>query len=267
MREAFDLPIVPPVAGALPGVAVALAVAFAPLLSPRPTAPLRHAAAAAAPSVRTVVERLSAKTPAYRAVLDVPQLVFAARPNVSDRVDAAIATWVSGQVHLFAGAVATDLAHAKGLPASLPESSLDLTFRVERLDTHVLSLRLTMESYVRGQASPAQVPAGLTFNLANGQPYSLSSLFAPHAAYLPVLARLATTALKQFRPAGARCYVGGVGPPAKASSFVAWWLHGQSLVLSYPAGQYTAAYCGPPTVTVPAAALAALLAAGGPLAA
>ena len=248
----------------LQGIGLALLVAVSPLHLAHPARKVQRPATVTA-TIRTVVERLSSKAPPYASVLDVPQLVWAAQPKIKDRVNAAIVTWVEGQVRTFAAGVTKDLAAARGLPASLPESSLHLTYKVERLDGGVLSVRLTVESYVRGQASPSQVPAGLTFNLRGGSAYTLSDLFAPHRAYLAALARVVQAGLRNFHPAGARCYVGG-GPPAESASFAAWWLKGRSLVVAYPAGQYTAAYCGPPAIAIPGTALAGLLAPKGPLA-
>ena len=246
-------------------LAAALLVIVSCLAVTGPAAAASHASPPG-PTVRTIVEHLSAKSPPYKGSLNVPQLSWSAGGAVSDRVNLAIIDWVEGQVKQFAAQVKTDLAHAKNLPSSLPESSLHLTFHVTRLDAKVLSVRFEVEAYVRGAASPSQVPAGLTFSLATGSTYTLASLFRPGATYLPTLARLALGGLKGFRPAGAACYVGPPGPPAKASAFTVWWLTGSALVLSYPAGQYTAAYCGPPTVSIPGTALAALLAPGGPLA-
>lgn len=219
----------------------------------------------AAPSVRTIVEHLSNKTPPFVATLNVPQLVWPAQGAVADRVNVAIVQWVEDQVRRFADQARADLAAETNVPGSLPESDLHLSYKVTRLDAHVLSVHLVVDTYVRGAAGPSEVPAGLTFSLTTGRPYGLTALFRPGAPYLPTLARLAMAGLKNFRPAGARCYVGPPGPPAKASAFSAWWLTRTALVLAYRAGQYTAAYCGPPAVRITATALAPLLAPGGPL--
>ncbi len=212
--------------------------------------------------VRTVTERIPSSSPAYTATLSVPQLIWPGRRPVVDRVNATIIRWVEAQVRGFA---ATVRARASG-PSSLPQSSLAISYQVTRMDAAVLSIRFTSDAYVRGQAAPSQTPAGLTFSLASGKAYSLSSLFRPGAPYLRDLARLITQGLKAYHPAGARCYVGGRGPSAQRASFGAWWLNPGALVVAYPAGEYTAAYCGPPTVTITAARLVPLLAAGSPLA-
>ncbi len=251
-------------AHSLQALALVAAIAASPLVAAaRPASAMRRAAPRA--TVRTVVEHLSAHAPAYTATLDVPQLVWPGQTVVRNKVNVAIVMWLEGQVRQFASAVRSDLASAKGLPATLPESSLHVSFQVTRLDGKVLSLRLAAASYVRGQASPSNVAAGLTFNLATGAPYTLASLFRPHAAYLRALGRASVAGLRAFRPAGARCYVGGSGPGAKAAASVAWWLSGNSLVLAYPPGLYTAAYCGLATITIAAQRLAPLLAVGGPL--
>lgn len=222
-------------------------------------------AVSAAPSVRTIVEHLSSKTPPYVATLNVPQLVWPAQSAVADRVNVSIVMWVEGQVRRFAEKARADLAAETDVPASLPQSSLRLSYKVTRLDARVLSVHLVVDAYVRGAAGPSEVPAGLTFSLATGKPYGLAVLFRPGTPYLQTLARLAVTGLENFRPAGAHCYVGPPGPPAKSSAFGAWWLTRTALVLAYRAGQYTAAYCGPPAVPITATALAPLLAPGGPL--
>lgn len=216
------------------------------------------------PTVRIRVERLSARSPRYQALLHVANVVWPSHGTVARRIDAEIHAWAQRQVRRFARAVATDLRHAHGLPKSLPASSLTITTRVSLVDASVLSLVTEEEAYFRGAASPAQSTHGLTFDLRTGAAYTLASLFRARAAYLPALARLSTAALRRFRPAGAHCYIGGA-PAAKATAYASWWLDGTGLVLGFPAGLYTAAYCGPPALTLPATALRRLAAPLGPL--
>jgi hypothetical protein len=237
-------------------LALTVALSLAPLVAARP-------AAAAGPTVRTVTEHVSAKSPAYTGTLDVPQLTWASQPTVVGEVNLAIVQWVKGQVQAFASQVRSGAASAKGVPASLPESKLNISYRVSRLSTKVLSLRLTVASYLRGEANSNTTPDGLTFDLSNGAAYSLSSLFRPGAAYPAALARASASALKAFHPAGAQCYL--AAPSAAAAASAAWWLSGNALVLAYPPGQYTVASCGTPTVKITARALRSLLAPGGPL--
>jgi hypothetical protein len=223
------------------------------------------AARAALPRVRAAVERLRSTRPPYTAELHVPRLVWPGHGAVARRVDAQIDAWVSGQVDAFAGRVAQDLRNARGLPASLPPSRLTLTFRVGELDAGVASFEWLLEPYLRGAASPAQRPAGLTFDLVTGRPYTLASLFRAGTGYRRTLAGLGAAGLRGFHPAGARCSVGSRAPGPTAASVRAWWLSPAGLVLAFPAGRFTAAYCGPPAITVPFAKLRGLAAPGSPL--
>lgn len=232
----------------------------------RSAAPAADPNAASPPRVVAKVERLHASRPPYTAVLHVPRLVWAGHRQVVSGVDGQIDAWVHGQVAGFSKGVAKDLAGAHDLPKSLPQSRLTLTFQVAELSGGVASFRFLIEPYDRGAASPAQLPAGLTFDLKTGRRYRLGALFRPGSGYLGTLAGAGAAGLRSFHPAGAHCYLGRGGPPARAASFGAWWLSPKGLVLAFPAGMYTSAYCGPPAVTVPAGTLRALAAPGTPLA-
>ncbi len=210
-------------------------------------------------------EVLSSTRPPYTGKLEIPEVVWPGHEAVAARVDAAIDAWMAHRVRLFAVEVRHDLAHSHNLPPSLPPSTLAITFRVTDLTPQVASFLLEVEPYFRGENAPAELPAGLTFQLPGARRVTLASLFRPGSGYLSLLSRLSLHALQRFSPAKARCYVGPGGPPATASSFEAWALSPVGLVLSFPAGQYTAAYCGPPTITIPFSALRTVLRAFPPL--
>jgi hypothetical protein len=243
------------VAAALLFAVAARAASVSPHLPPLP-----------APLVGARPVSIRSSSPPYTGSLSVPELVWPGHEALAARVDGEIDSWVATEIRRFSAAVTLDLQHAHGLPASLPPSELTLRFQVTRLDAHVASFRLTIEEYLRGMASPSQVPAGLTYDLTTGRPYSLASLFRPGTAYLPLLARLSLQQLHAFAPAS-HCFVGPGGPPPQPGSFAAWSLSPQGLEIAFPAGRYTAAYCGPPVVTVPFSALRAVAAPGSPAAA
>ena len=222
------------------------------------------AAPAAPPTITASVKDVHSTQPPYSATLHLPTLTWSGHASIADKVNTAVDTWASGQVATFGARVAQDLANARNLPASLPQSSMTITYKVARVSAAVLSYSFELEPYVRGAAHPEQNPAGLTFNLKDGTAYTLAGLFKPGAAYLPVLAKAAGSGLAAFHPAGARCYL-GKGPAVTADQFGAWWLSAGGLVLAFPAGVYTASYCGPPTVTVPPSQLKAVAAPGAPL--
>lgn len=210
-------------------------------------------------------ERLTSTNPPYTATLQVPEVVWPGHDAIALRVDGAIDAWVQGQVQTFSTGVTQDLKDAKTLPARLPASSLSIAFRISEFNAAVASFRFTVEPFFRGAANFGQTPGTLSFDMQTGQPYTLSSLFKPGTAFLPLLARATLAGLKAFHPAS-HCDLGSGGPPPKAASFEAWSLSAGGLVLSFPAGDYTAAYCGVPAITVPAKALAAVARKGGPLA-
>lgn len=202
------------------------------------------------PKVDTIVQSVRRVHPPYTATLHLPQVVWSGRTAAAAKMNAAVSTWASGQLAAFAASVTRDLSGTRPLTASLPPSQLTVTYQVARDDTAALSFRFLVEPYVSGAAHPSQLPAGLTFDLPSGDPVSLAALFKPGSDYVPLLARAAGAGLAAFHPAGAHCYLGRK-PPATASSFASWWLSADGLVLAFPAGAYTADYCGPPTVTVP----------------
>jgi hypothetical protein len=212
-----------------------------------------------------VTRDVTSTQPPYTAKLSLPQLTWPGQAAAATRVNAEVQAWAQGQVAAFGTRVQTDLAHARSLPASPPISSLTLTYSSGLANSHAASFAFLVEPYYRGAANFAQSPAGLTFELPSGREMALAALFRPGSAYLATLAAQAGTGLAAFQPAGAHCYLGQV-PPAAATSFGAWWLSANGLVLSFPAGTYTAAYCGPPTVTVPYTALRALASSGSILA-
>lgn len=220
--------------------------------------------AAPPPTVQANAQTTRVTQPPYTASVSLPQLSWPGHAAQAAAVNAAVQAWAKGQEQAFAQAVATDLAHARNLPSTLPESNLTITYRVSLLNSHFLSYRFLVEPMFRGAANAAQTPAGLTFDLATGNGYTLASLFRSGGSYVTTLTSAAGAGLAAFSPAGARCYL-GKPPAAIAASFSAWWLSPQGLVLSFPAGRYTASYCGPPTITVPYTALHAEAAVGSPL--
>ncbi len=223
------------------------------------------AAAAAPPSPPTVATQVVQSEPAtYTAKISLPHLTWPADPQAAARVNTAIQSWTARQQTDFAARVTHSAAAAKNPPASLPPGSLTITYAVGLVTSHVASFRFLVDSQVPGQADMTQQPAGLTFDLASGAPFTLSGLFQPGKGYLTTLAAAAGTGLAAFSPAGAHCYL-GKAPSATAANFSAWWLSPQGLVLSFQAGIYTAAYCGAPSVTVPYASVQAAAATGSPL--
>lgn len=225
------------------------------------------AASIASASIPTIAQRTTTATsasPAYTVQMALPSLSWADHAAVAAAVNAAVQAWASAQQRAFATEAARDEANAAHMPASLPPSSLSIKYTVQLLTASVASFQFLVEPFYRGAANPAQTPAGLTFDLRTGAAYTLSGLFSSGAPYLGALASGAAKGLAGFSPAGAHCYVGSA-PAATAASFPAWWLSPAGLVLSFPAGQYTAAYCGPPTVTLPYASLRGLAAPASPL--
>jgi hypothetical protein len=202
------------------------------------------------PQVQAHVSNASSTQPAYSTNVTLPELTWTGHAAMAAKVNAAVQSWALSQEHSFASAVQTDLAHASNLPASLPPSSLTITYKLGLATSRVVSYQFLVEPYYRGAANAGQTPVGLTFNLATGQQYSLPGLFRSGGGYVSTLADQAGTGLAGFSPAGAHCYL-GQAPKAEAASFGAWWLSPTGLVLSFPAGTYTASYCGAPTVTVP----------------
>jgi hypothetical protein len=217
--------------------------------------------AAAPPAVQSTTTTDTSTAPPYTATLTLPVLAWPGHDAVAVSVNAQVQSWAKSQESAFGAQVAADLKNAVGLPASLPQSSMTITYKVALRTSHAVSYQFLIEPYERGAAHPSQNPAGLTFDLATGRAVALSDLFQPGAGYLSTLAAQARTGLAAFTPAGAHCYL-GQAPSADAGSFQAWWLSSAGLVLSFPAGTYTASYCGPPTVTIPYAALSGAAARG-----
>ena len=216
------------------------------------------------PSVATKTETGQATQPDYTAKMQLPQLTWAADPAVAARVNAAVQSWAKQQETAFVARATQSAAAAKNMPASLPPGSLTISYHVGMVTTSLVSYEFQLESAVRGQADMTQQPAGLTFGLAAGTRYTLAGLFRSGNGYVSTLASAAGRGLAAFAPGGARCYL-GQAPTADAANFGAWWLTPSGLVLSFPAGTYTAAYCGVPTVTVDYVGLKAVVAPNSPL--
>jgi len=211
------------------------------------------------PTVSATVKQVNSTQPPYSATLHLPQLAWPGHTAVADKVNAAVDAWAADEVAVFGESVAQDLANAKNMPASLPQSSLTVTYQGAETTPRVVSFHFLVEPYVRGAAHPSQTPAGLTFNLKDGSAYTLDGLFKP--GYSATLVQAAGKGLASWTPAGAHCYLGKA-----PTNLGTWWLSPSGLVLAYPAGVYTASYCGPPTVTVPAAQLKRMALPGSPLA-
>ena len=216
------------------------------------------------PAVVPSVRQIRSKRPPYTATLHLPRLTWVGHAGIAGRINATVQTWAARETTHFAAGVTRDLAGAQHIPASLPPSTLTITYQVVNTTSSVVSYRFLIEPFFRGAASPAQTPAGLTFSLATGTQYRLAKLFRSGTPYRAAIATQAGKGLAGFSPAGARCYL-GKKPTVAASAAAAWWLSPHGLVLSFPAGAYTVAACGPPTVTIPYLALRGMAATGSPL--
>lgn len=203
------------------------------------------------PAIRFDTVSVASGAARFRARVEIPTLIWPSHVRVADRVNAALQAWALGRVRSFARKAGIANHGARRLPKGRAENHLSVVARTALRTSRVVSFTFEIEPYFRGEASPAQIPAGLTFSLITGRPIRLVGLVHGPGGEAR-LARLATAGLRAFRPAGAHCYVGGMGThPALG----AWWLSPAGLVLAFPAGQYTAAYCGPATVTVTSAEL------------
>lgn len=200
----------------------------------------------------------------YTLKVSIPQLIWTASPQIATAVNTAVTAWAQTEETRFQASVTEDLATAKNLPASVAHGNLTIKYDVGLLNAQVASFHFSLNSYLPGQADLTQSTAGLTFNLVNGKLYTLADLFQPGSAYLTTLATASAKSLAAFEPAS-HCYL-GTAPTAEAANFSAFWLTSGGLVVSFPAGMYTAAYCGTPSVTLPTTTLRSIAAAGSPLA-
>ena len=221
--------------------------------------------AAASQTPPTVAAHATTSTQTtYTAKITIPQLTWAQDPAVATSVNSAVQSWAKQEQTTFASAVAKDLAAAKNLPAAVTHGNLTITYSVGLVNTKVASFKFNLDTIAPGQADNTQWTAGMTFNLRTGGQYTLAGLFQPGQGYVTTLATAAGKGLAAFTPSGAHCYL-GQAPTAAAGNFAAWWLTSGGLVLSFPAGTYTAAYCGAPSVTVAYQTLKSLAASGSPL--
>lgn len=210
----------------------------------------------AGPSIHVTTIVVSSTRPAYKAVVRLPQVAWPSHRAVVQRINAQLRTWQRRQVQAFAVQSARNARTFRHLPNALPPSNLYITGKATLFTSEAVSFALKVTPYFRGEAGPAELPAGLTFSLQSGQVVSLRSLFRPGTDASAELARFAADGLKAFGPASAHCYVGG--RPA-SRDIRSWWLSASGLVLAFPAGVYTASYCGVATVTVTSNSVRSLL--------
>lgn len=237
------------------GGAVIVAAAAASALGSRTPAEA-SSRIASRPTLQVSVRRQSSTKPQYKANIEVPKVQWKLRPTVARRVNALIDTWANQEVRRFAAQVVAHTRASHNLPKSLPASTLTIRETTTLVTDRILSLAFEITPYYRGEASPGQIPAGLTFSLKTGDAVELRTLFRQGTHADAALARIALAGLKNFRPASAHCYVGGKPSPGDIR---AWWVSPKGLVLAFPAGLYTAAYCGPATITVKPAAIRDIL--------
>lgn len=208
------------------------------------------------PSIQVKTFRISSPRDGYRILIQAPNIEWPAHARAVARINARIDRWEQREVRSFVAQSVRFVRADHGLPKSLPPSTLTLTGRVTDFTPEMVSLSFEMTPYFRGEAQPAQVPGGLTFLLTSGRPLTFHILFRPGVGAANRLAKLAAIGLRHFRPAGVRCYVSGV---PKGRNIQAWWISPNGLVLAFPAGRYTAAYCGLATVTVSPRAIRPIL--------
>ncbi|MDA8264267.1 MAG: hypothetical protein M0T79_02745 [Actinomycetota bacterium] len=216
------------------------------------------------PKVVTRVAHVNSTKPPYAVVVRAPQLKWPGHAGMTTRFDARVAALVKGLVVSFIARDARDEAHLSSkTPAARRVGHLSLDYQTTRVTTGVVSVLINSDIVYPGQADVTEIPAGLTVELRTGDVPSLASQFRAPAKYPALLAREVLPLLETWRPSGDRCYVGrGKGPAPRASSFAAWSLDSDGLVLAFPGGVYTAAYCGIPVVTIPYSTLSAVAAPG-----
>ncbi len=259
-------------AAAVAGLSGVALVGVLPLGTPALGLQPKHVAAAGlllpqstgGPRVVTRVAHVNSTKPPYEVVVRAPELKWPGHASAATRFDARVATLVKRLVVTFIARDTKDEAHLSSkTPAALRVGHLSLDYQTTRVTTGVASVLVNSDIVYPGEADVTEIPAGLTVELRTGDVPSLASQFRAPAKFPGMLAREVLPLLEAWTPSGDHCYVGGgKGPAPRASSFSAWSLNSDGLVLAFRGGVYTAAYCGIPVVTIPYSTLSAAAAPG-----
>jgi hypothetical protein len=149
---------------------------------------------------------------------------------------------------------------------AVPESSLDITFQIRFAREGLISLLFEVFRVHVGAAHPVSHSRVLNFDLRQGKPLSLSSLFRPESGYLRAIAVYAMNELEgqaALQPYTDRAWLEkGAGP--RMENYRNWTLTPEGLEITFDPYQVAAYVAGSQTVLIPWEILKGLIRPGLP---
>lgn len=222
---------------------------------PAPPTPLRQTAAPGSLSIGSVSLTSSGKSPDYSIKTDIPVLQgpYPHRNEFNLRV--------SEMVTQATDAFKKNLADWTPTPDST-ESSFIVSYGTFPFSTRFASIQLMEETYMAGAAHPSHQIISLVYDLENGQEVTLNQLFLPNSNYLQVIADTCKAELRK-REIGFDEQQQGADPTPQ--NYAVWNLSTDGLVITFNEYQVAAYAAGPQMVTIPWAALKAVVDPQGPI--
>jgi hypothetical protein len=152
----------------------------------------------------------------------------------------------------------------KNLPAdpNLPDSSLNVSFKLLSPPGNIYSLKFEISSYIKGAAHPFDFSRTVTHDLQKGEDISLDQLFLPGSDYLGTISAYCIAQL-QASEIGPVFSKEGAQPDTK--NFRNWNITTDGLLITFDEYQVAPYAAGPQTVVVPYSELQSVIDPQGPL--
>ena len=141
-------------------------------------------------------------------------------------------------------------------------STLNGDYSAAYVTPGLLSLRLTVETFITGAAHPAAEAGSINFNVQTGAVIQLADLFTSPAAALPVLQAQAHAKLTALLGSD----LSWPSTVTMADFGKAWVFTSGGLELTWSQGEIASMASGTPTISIPWSALSAVIARPGPAA-
>lgn len=211
-------------------------------------------------------------TSTYTIDANYPQLHGVTNGTAQEGVNAMLRKITADEVSSFKGEVANiqpqsqAVTRQEGIP-----STLEIGYDAATLSNDIVSVQMTISTYIVGAAHPNTHTRTVSYDLKNGKPIQLSDLFVSGSNYLVVLSRLAAADLTAQIAGAAGAAIPldqnqiAQGTAPTADNFKSFVLKRDSLILifdPYQVGPYAA---GILQVSIPYSKLSSVLDPVGPV--
>jgi hypothetical protein len=195
-----------------------------------------------------------------------PYTVKAQIPNLQGSNDERVTKFNNAMADLTQEEIARFKDNARmgyAMPGSSNGSFYDQKYELLSAPGNLLSLKISINTYIEGSAHPGTHTRVVNYDLEGGTDLDLSQLFKPGSEYLQMLANYCIAQLKTRQ---IDFQANSVGAEPTVQNYSNWNITPSGLLITFDEYQVAAYAAGPQLVTVPYSELQSIIDSNGPLA-